>query len=95
MKCGEKLWYDQIIESMCFARFDLSFLPQTMADNKRNVAVWKACQNDNERGAVEKENNTRWPELYELCYFDYIRCSVVDPMNNLFLFVGEVNSGFI
>ncbi|OAD65662.1 hypothetical protein PHYBLDRAFT_175843 [Phycomyces blakesleeanus NRRL 1555(-)] len=31
------------------------------------------------------ENGVRWSELHRLQYFDVVRCTIIDPMHNLFL----------
>ncbi|KAG1469780.1 hypothetical protein G6F56_003062 [Rhizopus delemar] len=72
-------------KSICYAGFDTEYPSQTMAENKENALAWKACINESEREKLEKENGTRWSELHRLSYFDCIRCSLVDPMHNLFM----------
>ncbi|KAG1448043.1 hypothetical protein G6F56_009062 [Rhizopus delemar] len=85
MKCKKKFAYDKESKSICYAGFDTEYPSQTMAENKENALAWKACINESEREKLEKENGTRWSELHRLSYFDCIRCSLVDPMHNLYM----------
>ena len=38
-----------------------------------------------ERGEIERGHGVRWSQLHRLPYFDPIRCTMIDPMHNLFL----------
>ncbi|OAD67783.1 hypothetical protein PHYBLDRAFT_174102 [Phycomyces blakesleeanus NRRL 1555(-)] len=43
------------------------------------------AESDAERAVLEKQHGTRFSKLHRLHYFDPIRCTIVDPMHNLFL----------
>ncbi|OAD65487.1 hypothetical protein PHYBLDRAFT_176081 [Phycomyces blakesleeanus NRRL 1555(-)] len=54
-------------------------------ENATKAEMWFCTESDAERAVLEKQHGTRFSELHCLHYFDPIRCTIVDPMHNLFL----------
>lgn len=53
-------------------------------DNRQQAIRWRTCSSSRRRLELEQENGTRWSALHELSYFDAVRCTIVDPMHNLY-----------
>ncbi|OAD65129.1 hypothetical protein PHYBLDRAFT_176406 [Phycomyces blakesleeanus NRRL 1555(-)] len=54
-------------------------------ENATEAEMWFCAESDAERAVLEKQHGTRFSELHRLHYFDPVRCTIVDPMHNLFL----------
>lgn len=69
-----------------FSGFDTTKWPLMNRKMHLNaVSRWIDANDEKKQQAVEKETGVRWTELCRLEYFDVVRCTVVDPMHNLFL----------
>lgn len=53
--------------------------------NNEKAKLWRDAININDCENIQKDCGIRWTELYELGYSDLVRCTIVDPMHNLFL----------
>ncbi|KAG2191745.1 hypothetical protein INT47_003105 [Mucor saturninus] len=72
--------------SVNYSGFDFSkWLLRTKNDNCKDAEVWRNATTKTERHRLEVENGVRWSELHRLEYFDAVRCTIIDPMHNLFL----------
>ncbi|OAD79047.1 hypothetical protein PHYBLDRAFT_164129 [Phycomyces blakesleeanus NRRL 1555(-)] len=54
-------------------------------ENATEAEMWFCAESDAERAVLEKQHGTHFSELHCLHYFDPFRCTIVDPMHNLFL----------
>ncbi|OAD79069.1 hypothetical protein PHYBLDRAFT_62168 [Phycomyces blakesleeanus NRRL 1555(-)] len=69
-----------------YSRFDNeSWVTRTKEMNAIYANMWACTELSAERADLEKQNGTWFSELHCLHYFDPIRCTIVDPMHNLFL----------
>ena len=69
-----------------YSGFDMdNWISRTMEDNREHAEQWRHAETMGERRERERQNGTRWSELHRLQYFDPVRCTIVDPMHNLFL----------
>ena len=59
------------------------FSPRLHSEHKANVIL---AENETKSKWEEKEHETgsRYSELMKLPYFDCVRCTIIDPMHNLF-----------
>ncbi|OAD67409.1 hypothetical protein PHYBLDRAFT_102124, partial [Phycomyces blakesleeanus NRRL 1555(-)] len=57
----------------------------TDEDNCHNAEKWRCAITKVERKRLEKENGVCWSELHSLKYFNLVKCTLIDPMHNLFL----------
>lgn len=62
----------------------MRWTPRTKAKNKAAAEAWKRAPDQTTRQKIEQETGTRWSELHRLECFDPVRCTVIDPMYNLF-----------
>lgn len=68
-----------------FSGFDFgSWVPRKKEANALQAKTWKNAATQAERNTLERQNGTRWSELHRLAYFDIVRCTVIDPMHNLY-----------
>ncbi|OAD66773.1 hypothetical protein PHYBLDRAFT_152043 [Phycomyces blakesleeanus NRRL 1555(-)] len=62
-----------------------NWVSQTKEENATEAEMWFCAESDAERAVLEKQHGTHFSELHCLYYFDPVRCTIVDPMHNLFL----------
>lgn len=73
----------------------------TWQDNVKDAKTWKSLASRAEQERHEKSTGMRWSELHRLPYLDLVRCTIIDPMHNLFLGTAKrlaehwVNTGLI
>ncbi|OAD78516.1 hypothetical protein PHYBLDRAFT_163625 [Phycomyces blakesleeanus NRRL 1555(-)] len=58
---------------------------KSTSGNRSSPVMWKEAKNAAEHTRLERSNGTRWSQLHLLTYFDPVRCTIIDPMHNLFL----------
>ena len=69
-----------------YSGFELdSWVDRDTATYRQHAQQWLAADTMAERVRVENDHGARWSELHRLEYFDPVRCTIVDPMHNLFL----------
>ena len=68
-----------------WAFFDVERHVHSEADSMTAARRWMRATTAGERTTVEQETGCLWTELCHLQYFSRVRCTVVDPMHNLFL----------
>ena len=85
-KCVRNFTRSETANRLDYSGFDVTtWIPATWQQNVEDAQRWLAAQNWSERQQLERETGVRWSQLHRLSYFDTIRCTVVDPMHNLFL----------
>ncbi|OAD68308.1 hypothetical protein PHYBLDRAFT_117547 [Phycomyces blakesleeanus NRRL 1555(-)] len=62
-----------------------NWVSQTKEENATKDEMWFCTESDAERAVLEMQHGTRFSELHCLHYFDPVRCTIVDPMHNVFL----------
>ena len=65
------------------------FTTRDVEEHKRNAAIWKQQNTEEDRRRHVSETHVRWSEMLRLPYHDPIRHLVVDPMHNLFLGIAK------
>lgn len=65
------------------------FTTRDVEEHKRNAAIWKQQNTEEDRKRHVSETHVRWSEMLRLPYHDPIRHLVVDPMHNLFLGIAQ------
>ncbi|GBB97640.1 hypothetical protein RclHR1_03020018 [Rhizophagus clarus] len=65
------------------------FTVRDVKEHKRNAAIWKQQNTEEDRRQHISETHVRWSEMLRLPYYDLIRHLVVDPMHNLFLGIAQ------
>jgi hypothetical protein len=65
------------------------FTTRDVDEHKRNAAIWKQQNTEEDRRWHVRETHVRWSEMLRLLYHDPIRHLVVDPMHNLFLGIAQ------
>ncbi|GBB90179.1 hypothetical protein RclHR1_17060003 [Rhizophagus clarus] len=65
------------------------FTTRDVKEHKRNAAIWKQQNTEEDRRRHVSETYVRWSEMLRLPYHDPIRHLVVDPMHNLFLGIAQ------
>ncbi|KAL1928894.1 hypothetical protein VTP01DRAFT_1953 [Rhizomucor pusillus] len=69
-----------------YSGFDeTAWIPRSRCENMRDAKRWLAAKTELEQKDLVRETGTRWSEPHRLEYFDVVRCTVIDPMHNLFL----------
>ena len=85
-KCDRKFTVSEDSHRVEYSGFDVStWVPSTCAKNRENASLWKAARTKAEQDHISREYGVRWSMLQELPYFDIPKCTVIDPMHNLFL----------
>ncbi|KAL1936647.1 hypothetical protein VTP01DRAFT_781 [Rhizomucor pusillus] len=52
--------------------------------NAKPIIAFLQLSNLDEQAAIERQHGARWSELHRLSYFDAVRCTIIDPMHNLY-----------
>ncbi|KAG2191165.1 hypothetical protein INT47_006510 [Mucor saturninus] len=85
-KCARQFSVIDGSSKIDYSGFDVeNWTPREKAANAVHAEMWFNAESDVERAELEKNNGTRYSELHRLHYFDPVRCTIVDPMHNLFL----------
>ena len=85
-KCDRKFTVSEDSHRVEYSGFDVStWVPSTCAKNCESASLWKAARTKAEQDHISREYGVRWSMLQELPYFDIPKCTVIDPMHNLFL----------
>ncbi|OAD65777.1 hypothetical protein PHYBLDRAFT_102100, partial [Phycomyces blakesleeanus NRRL 1555(-)] len=72
--------------SVDYSGFDFSkWLLRTKNANRKDAEIWRNATKPTERQRLEVAHGVCWSELHRLQYFDIVRCTIIDPMHNLFL----------
>ncbi|KAL1929825.1 hypothetical protein VTP01DRAFT_979 [Rhizomucor pusillus] len=68
-----------------FRQQDISTWDRRNGEESRvHAEAWRRAANLDEGAAIEGEHGARWSELYRLSYFRAVRCTIIDPMHNLY-----------
>ena len=68
-----------------YSNFDMSqWRPRDKHSNRQQALQWSRLDTQQARTEHERQYGTRMTMLHELKYFDPIRCTIIDPMHNLF-----------
>ena len=85
-KCTRSFTTDLDTGNMVYAGVDIpDSTLRTKRTNREAAEQWLNARTGVARTAVERSTGTRWSQLHRLNYFDPIRCTIIDPMHNLFL----------
>ena len=86
MQVCETVWsnYIDIINS-CFNYLLIEFLPRDGNEHKRLATEYHTLPDDKLKASFFKEHSAKWFELSRLSYFDPVRMTVIDPMDNILL----------
>ncbi|KAL1936824.1 hypothetical protein VTP01DRAFT_958 [Rhizomucor pusillus] len=64
---------------------ETTWIPRSGCENMKDAKRYLEAKTEQEQKDLVRETGTRWSELHRLEYFDVVRCTVIDPMHNLFL----------
>jgi len=63
----------------------LGFEPRTGEEHRHHACEWRDEEDEKEREHLFEENGCRWFEFSCLNYFDPVRMTIIDPMNDILL----------
>ena len=85
-KCARQFAVFPGTTNIDYSGFDVeSWELRTWDANRVYAEQWRNADTMAARRELERQNGTRWSELHRLEYFDPVRCTIIDPMHNLFL----------
>ena len=75
--------FDKVRNKMDYSGTTL-FSPRLHSEHKANVILAENETTKSKWEEKEHETGSRYSELMKLPYFDCVRCTIIDPMHNLF-----------